>query len=279
MVSLLALPASVLADTGLEPLAAPTPMVAVAGGAFFMGSTRAERDYGYRLDEMLHASTTARRHRWFEVETRRRVTLPVYRIDREPVTNAAYAAFVADTGHAAPFVSEAQWRGYGLVHDYDAVRRFLWRGASPPPGREQHPVVLVSHSDAQAYCAWRGVGERRTLGLPSEAQWEKAARGTHGRYFPWGNEFDAKRLNSYDAGPFDTVAVGRHSAGRSPYGVLDMAGQVFEWTSTPLEQTSTKRVVKGGSWDDLPGVTRAAARHGRPPELRHILIGFRCAGP
>jgi formylglycine-generating enzyme required for sulfatase activity len=158
------------------------------------------------------------------------------------------------------------------------VQRFLWGAGKPPPGRLTHPVVLVSQADAAAYCQWYGEVVGYPLRLPTEAQWEKAARGAKGVYFPWGDAFDPDLLNSYDRGPFDTVPVGQYPLGKSPYGVLDMAGQVFEWTSTTWKDTPLKFVVKGGSWDDLPGVTRCAARHGRPAHLKHILIGFRCAG-
>ncbi len=256
-----------------------TPMVTIPAGSFSMGSTQEERQYGYHLDETLHDSKVARTYGWFEHETRRQVTLPAYRIDRVPVTHADYLRFVQTTGHRAPFVTEKVWRGYGLIHHYPAVSKFLWMEKQPPSGRLPHPVVLVSHADAEAYCAWRAQTEGRQLRLPTEAEWEKAARGTDGRYFPWGNRFDPDRLNSYDKGPFDTVPVGQYPPGQSPFGVFDMAGQVFEWTATVWKQTPLKYVVKGGSWDDLPGVTRSAARHGRPANLKHILIGFRCAGP
>ena len=255
----------------LAEQAAPELMVGVPAGEFWMGSTPEEREYGYHLDESLHGSSVARRQKWFEVETRRRLDVPAYRIDRNLVTNADYARFVAATGHHAPFVDEETWRGYRLVHGYARVLKFLWPDRQPPAGREQHPVVLVSHVDAAAYCAWRGAR------LPSEAEWEKAARGADGRYFPWGNTFDAGLLNSEDRGPFDTVPVGQYSDGQSPYGALDMAGQVFEWTATLFRTEPPRYVVKGGSWDDFPGVTRSAARHGRPPKLKHILVGFRCA--
>jgi formylglycine-generating enzyme required for sulfatase activity len=196
------------------------------------------------------------------------------------VTNAAYHRFIASTGHRAPGGTEVEWQRYGLVHAYATVRKFLWQERQPPPGRAAHPVVLVSKHDAAAYCAWRGEQEGRRLRLSTEAEWEKAARGTDGRYFPWGNTFDPTRLNSYDKGPYDTVPVGQYPQGQSPYGVLDMAGQVFEWTATRLPSTPLTYIVKGGSWDDLPGMTRAAARHDRPADLKHILIGFRCvAGP
>lgn len=271
---------------GLGPyhpaLAAPqkphTKRLTIPAGPFLMGSLPDEREYGYRLDENLHDSATARRYGWFEVETRKTVTLPAYRIDPAPVTNAAYHRFIQATQHRTPFVTPEVWRSYGLIHGYDAVQRFLWKNNRPPTGREQHPVVLVSHADATAYCRWRGEREERPLRLPTEAEWEKAARGADGRYFPWGNAFLASYLNSYDKGPYDTVPVGQFPQGQSPYGVLDMAGQVFEWTSTPYQHPKNlpRYTVKGGSWDDLPGVTRSAARHGRPADIKHILIGFRC---
>lgn len=250
----------------------------IPSGSFAMGSTRAEREYGYRLDETLHDSNVARTYGWFERETRRVVTLPDYRIDVYPVTNADYSRFVGATSHPAPFVGRAVWQAYGLIHEYEAVQRFLWIDGKPPQDRLQHPVVLISQADAAAYCKWRGQQQGVSLRLPSEAEWEKAARGTGAAYFPWGDKFDPDFLNSFDRGPFDTVPVGQYPLGKSPYDIFDMAGQVFEWTSTRWEHDAAKFVVKGGSWDDLPGVTRAAARHGRPTHLKHILIGFRCAG-
>jgi formylglycine-generating enzyme required for sulfatase activity len=135
---------------------------------------------------------------------------------------------------------------------------------------------MVSHGDAEAYAAWLGEITGRRWRLPREAEWEKAARGSDGRRFPWGDDWDPERLNSHDLGPFDTTAVGAYSAGASPYGLRDAAGQVFEWTATPAPGAGERFFVKGGSWDDSGcGVCRPAARHGRPAALKHILIGFR----
>ncbi|MBI1985361.1 MAG: SUMF1/EgtB/PvdO family nonheme iron enzyme, partial [Rhodospirillales bacterium] len=92
--------------------------------------------------------------------------------------------------------------------------------------------------------------------------------------FPWGDSYDPRRLNSHDLGPFDTMPVGSFPEGASPFGLLDAAGQVFEWTATPAG--AGRYLVKGGSWDDKGcGVCRLAARHSRPADLKHILIGFR----
>jgi toxoflavin biosynthesis protein ToxD len=114
--------------------------------------------------------------------------------------------------------------------------------------------------------------------LPTQLQWEKAARGTDGRWFPWGKEWDATRANTHDRGAFDTTPVGTYSAGASPFGMFDPAGNVFEWTADPVPGTDGTRfrVKGGGSWDDRGcGVCRPAAGHARPANLKHILIGFR----
>ncbi|VAX17550.1 hypothetical protein MNBD_NITROSPINAE04-524 [hydrothermal vent metagenome] len=252
------------------PYKTDKPMALISEGVFLMGSGPDEKEYGYKLDEA-RKSLASRRYKWFESEKRRQVNLESYSIDINLVTNKDYFKFVKATGHKVPFVNKKTWDGYHLAHSYKEVKRFLWKNKVFPENRGAHPVVLVDHADAKAYCQWRG------LRLASEEEWEKAARGAKGRIFPWGDEFIPENLNSYDAGPYDTVPVGGYEKGKSVYGVYDMAGQVFEWTSTPAEQPG-KYIVKGGSWDDYPGVTRAAAHHGRPEKIRHILIGFRCAG-
>ena len=255
---------------------APAPeTVLVPKGTFVMGSDRAEREAAYRLDEAAYGHSVTRQNRWYEGEAKRAArTLPAFRITRTPVTNAQYAEFVGATGHRSPDVDPRTWAGYRLIHPYSRTRRHAWTGGAPPPGRADHPVVMVSHADARAYARWLSRVTGRTWRLPTEAEWEKAARGPDGRRFPWGDAFDPARLNSADKGPFDTVAVGGFAAGASAFGVLDGAGQVFEWTATPGSEG--RFIVKGGSWDDKGcGVCRPAARHGRPADIKHILVGFR----
>lgn len=250
-------------------------VVTVPAGAFIAGSDRAEREQAYRLDEQAYGHSITRQNQWYEGEgARRQMTLPAFQIMVDPVTNADYAAFVAANGHRVPDVDAKTWAGYGLVHPFERTRRFAWRNGGPPAGRERHPVVLVAYEDALAYAAWLSRATGAHWRLPSEDEWVKAARGTDGRMFPWGDAFDAARLNSHDAGPFDTLPVGSLPAGNSPFGMRDAAGQVFEWTSSAAGPG--RRIVKGGSWDDKGcGVCRPAARHGRPEGLKHILIGFR----
>lgn len=248
--------------------------VVVAAGPFVAGSERAEREAAYLLDERAYGHDLTRKSRWYDGETRATFALPAFRITRNLITNAQYAKFVAATGHAAPDVDRNTWDAYRLIHPYGRTRRHAWIDGQPPPNRGDHPVVLVSHGDARAYAGRftreTGVDWR----LPTEAEWEKAARGVDGRRFPWGENFDPARLNSADRGPFDTVSVGRFPGGASPFGMLDAAGQVFEWTATPAGRG--RFMVKGGSWDDKGcGICRPAARHGRPAGIKHILIGFR----
>ena len=249
--------------------------VPVPAGPFVAGSDRAEREAAYRLDERAYGHSTTRRNRWYENEPARGTrTLAGFEILRTPVTNGQYAAFVAETGHRAPDVDGATWSGYGLNHPYSRTRRHAWRDGNPPPGRDRHPVVLVSQADARAYATWLSRRTGIAWRLPSEAEWEKAARGEDGRLFPWGGTFSPEVLNSADKGPFDTVPVDWNTEGASVYGMLDGAGQVFEWTATPGR--AGRFIVKGGSWDDKGcGVCRPAARHGRAAALKHILIGFR----
>ena len=249
--------------------------VPVPAGRFIQGSDRAEREAAYRLDEAAYGHSITRQNKWYETEpARSSVDLPAFHIMRNLVTNALYAGFVAATGHRAPDVDEETWQGYRLAHPYERTRQFAWLAGKPPTGREQHPVVLVSLADATAFAAWLSSKTGKHWSLPTEPQWEKAARGPDGNWFPWGNTYDPGLLNSHDKGPFTTMPVGSFAKGASPYGLVDGAGQVFEWTSTPA--SAQRSIVKGGSWDDRGcGVCRPAARHSRPDDIKHILVGFR----
>ncbi|MFQ5899737.1 MAG: formylglycine-generating enzyme family protein, partial [Candidatus Methylomirabilia bacterium] len=253
------------------PCAEPERMVWVPEGPFWMGSARAERSFAYSL-----SSPAVKRARWYEAElSRRQVTLPGFCIDRFLVTQGHYAAFVAATGRRPPGITKEEYQRQGfLVHDYDReVIPYLWKEGRPPERLADHPVVLVSVADAEAYCRWRHPGLR----LPTEAEWEKAARGDDGRRFPWGATWEPERLNSAERGPGETTPVDRYPSGASPYGLFDAVGNLFQWTASTL--ADGRQVLKSCAWDDEAGLCRPAFRHGRPRESRHILIGFRCAGP
>ncbi|NEO97477.1 MAG: formylglycine-generating enzyme family protein [Symploca sp. SIO2E9] len=259
----------------------------IPAGNFIAGSNSAERDYAYRISAIAAASkpelvTQAeqqlRNKRWFAWESPQQVlSLPAFCISRNLVTNAEYQAFVKATGYPIPGISEKEYQQQGfLVHSYSAVKPFLWQNGNYPPGEANYPVVLVSYEDALAFAAWRGQQDNYTYSLPSAQQWEKAARGTNGSYFPWGNQWQAEATNWSGSGKWHTSAIASYPLSRSPYGVEDMAGNVFEYTST-LGQFNLKKaaVMKGCSWDDLPGFCRGAYQHTRPIQSRHILFGFR----
>lgn len=270
--------ACTVSTSGADPAIAPQT-VSIPGGPFIVGSDRAEREHAYRLDEQGYGHSTTREQRWYEDEPgRHSEALPAFAIMKNLVTNAEYARFVDATDRPAPDVDAATWQTYGLVHRYARTRRHAWVDGRPPAQRGDHPVVLVSHADAEAYAAWLSVRTGVRWRLPTQLQWEKAARGTDGRWFPWGMEWNPALANTHDRGAYDTTPVGTYPAGASPFGVLDPAGNVFEWTADPVPGTGGARywVKGGGSWDEKGcGVCRPAAAHSRPANLKHILIGFR----
>jgi len=189
------------------------------------------------------------------------VDIPSYYIDRTEVTNFVYKHFTDATGHRMP------------VH---------WEGGVIPPGLEDHPVAWVSWDDAAAYSKWAGAR------LPTEKEWEKAARGPDGRVYPWGDFFDPNRCNTWESGIRGTAPVGTFPEGQSTYGVLDLAGNVAEWvadrfqaypnTATILKKyTEDLRVLRGGSWTFNDYYARASHRYPRSPQDRHGSYGFRTA--
>jgi formylglycine-generating enzyme required for sulfatase activity len=196
------------------------------------------------------------------------VFVDAFEIDQFEVTNEQFEKFVAETGYVtdAEKAGDTSWRAYA-------------------GGKAKHPVVKVSWNDAKAFCEW---AEKR---LPTEAEWEKAARGTDGRTYPWGNEeLDEARANTKEAGYRGTTIVGSFPAGASPYGVMDMAGNVAEWTSdwfqpypgypggdNEAQYFGEKfRVIRGGGWFDQD-LVRTTARSNSSVELANDDVGFRCA--
>lgn len=259
-------------------LAKDAQMIGIPAGNYIAGSTPEERGAAYDDYQRTAGHDAARTHKWFDGEEDRHVALlDAFRIDLMPVTQAEYAEYVRAGQAPPPTIDEAAWAAQGYVQDYATVTRFLWRDSVPPVGREDHPVVLVTWDEATGYCTWRGRLSGTQRRLPSEREFEKAARGEQGLAYPWGNLYEPDKLNSAVKGPRDTMPVGHYVDGASPYGVLDAAGNVFQWTSTPF--APGKMTVKGSAWDDFAGLGRGAGRHGRPVGARHVIVGFRCAAP
>lgn len=184
-----------------------------------------------------------------------------YLIGKYPVTNAQYRRFLeANPAHPVPNVN-ANW---ARPYNWDEKKR------TPPPGKENHPVVNVSWQDAQAFCQWAGCR------LPTETEWEKAARGTDGRRYPWGEEWVAgKYCNSQESRISGTTAVDEYPEGASPYGALDMSGNVWEWTASQHEGGGY--VLRGGSWYLDENGVRSANRGRDDPSGTNSHIGFRCS--
>ena len=239
-------------------------LVWIGAETYRLGSSSEEREIGYRL-----SPSVIRDQRWYdawELPVRDVVVDGVW-IDRTPVTQRDYAEFVARGEARAPDISREDYRTQGfLVHPYETVERYRWAGERPPRELADHPVTLVSWRDASDYCSWRG-GR-----LPTEDEWEAACRGTTSRIFPWGDQWISEAAHVESGG---TASVHSHTAGATPEGVLDLAGNVFEWTSSTF--SAGRITLRGCSWDDAPGTCRCSFRHGRPPGSRHVLIGFRCA--
>jgi formylglycine-generating enzyme required for sulfatase activity len=236
-------------------------MVRIPAGEFLMGTREEDID---ALQEKYGGD-----RRWWNIQTpQRKAYLPDYGIGKYPVTNFEYRAFVQDTGHEPP------------LH---------WEGDLYRAGLGDHPVVNVNWHDAVAYCEWLSEKTGQPYRLPTEAEWEKAARGTDGREFPWGDEWNENRCNMTEDGPGDTTPVGQYSPdGDSPYGVADMAGNVWEWcadwvqaypgNSFPDESYGeTYKVLRGGSWNDNQVYARCAFRGGGGTDGRNANLGFRCA--
>ncbi len=190
-----------------------------------------------------------------------------YDIDVFPVTNTQYKEFLDDQKDKdVPFV-EKDW-----------AKPFNWdrETRTYPKGMEDHPVVLVSFNDATDYCQWRSEKEGKQYRLPTEEEWEKAGRGTDGRIYPWGDEFDKERCNTMEAGIGKTTHVNAYPKGASPYGCHDMAGNIWEWTKSDYAKGSSK-VFRGGSWINESGYCRCAFRGDLSPFDRSDYVGFRCA--
>lgn len=226
-----------------------TPMVEIPAGHFTMGSdgTQALED-----ERPSH-----------------RVWLDAYSIDVHEVTTGQYAAFIAAAKRSLPW----KWETVDLAQHGD------------------RPVIGVDWGDAEAYCTW--IGKR----LPTEAEWEKAARGTDARLYPWGSQTPTSELANFALGArfsYNQVLlpVRSHEAGKSPYGLYHMAGNAYEWVQdwygTNYYETSPDknppgpsqgqfRVLRGGSWSDLPKYLLTYGRFKLPPETKNSYTGFRCA--
>ena len=234
------------------------PLVLIPAGSYPMGVPVGDRDGG--RDEY----------------PRHVIDIAAFYIDKYEVTNGRYLEFVKATDHRVP-------------QNPKNPTRNLWEGVSIPESLADRPVVNVDWADASAYCTWAG---RR---LPTEAEWEKAAKGNHDWRFPWGNvEPTNKHLNFNQKwiGERTLMPVGSYESGKSPYGVYDMAGNVWEWVNDwydakyyekspaknpPGPASGTKKVIRGAGWQNETPTVRIFTRVDSDPTIRNESTGFRCA--
>ncbi|HMR99973.1 MAG TPA: SUMF1/EgtB/PvdO family nonheme iron enzyme [Anaerolineales bacterium] len=221
-------------------------MVRILAGNFLMGSTP---------EQIAQAINNGADKNWVQNETpQHTVELSEYSIGKYPINNREYQSFVREAKYNPPR---------------------SWDGDQFPAEKGSHPVVNVSWEDANAYCKWLGEKTKKNYRLPTEAEWEKAARGEDGRVYPWGNDFDPKKTNTSESNIGATSDVGKFSPqGDSPYGCADMAGNVWEWTSSLFKgypyhaddgredmHANGARVLRGSSFVNHYRYAHCASRH------------------
>ncbi len=297
-------PPTVSATATFPPTDTPPPTATATPG---LGSTRIRQADGAIMvyvpaGPFLMGSDPAQDPSPQDEQPQREIDLSPFWIDRTEVSVDQFRTFAVATSYQ----TQAEWEGASYVWTelgVQTVEGANWQHPFGPTSQAQdeHPVTQVSWQDAQAYCQWAGGS------LPSEAQWEKAARGTEGQIYPWGDDLDGNRVNfcdvncpytwqdpAYDDGYERTAPVDSFPQGSSPYGALNMAGNVWEWVldcyapdfyaSAPsndpvnLDPDCPAHALKGGSWDNAADNLRAADRNKIDLEnYRNHSLGFRCA--
>ena len=191
-----------------------------------------------------------------------------YFIDVFPKTNAQYNEFLTE-GMVDPGVP---------IRGEDWIIPNYWGESkrTSPEEMGNHPVVLVSYEDAVAYCQWRSRKEGKEYRLPTEEEWEKAARGIDGRVYPWGDDFDKDNCNTKESEIGKTTEVTKYPGGASPNKCREMVGNVWEWTNSWYDKSKDSKVLRGGSWGSDRNGARCASRGKDRPDGRDDGLGFRC---
>ena len=294
----------------------PPPMVAFVGSSFMLGSSRSEAEHAGLQWEQYYLKqgdkeTAKRVRKWPEREINDQpVTLAPFELAHFPLTNAQYALFIDDDGYnperswwdntARTWLARNDQHTEGLNPWQQRTGKqqpSRWNDARFGSKRTNHPVVGISWYEATAFCRWLTQHttynrNRYVYRLPSEAEWERAARGVERREFPWGAEQpDAERAN-FNQIYNSTTAVGSFPSGATPEGLADMAGNVWEWTASvygnyqeglatiwqaPTDVANKRFTLRGGGWGDPPLFLRASDRGNFAPDIHDGNVGFRLA--
>jgi formylglycine-generating enzyme required for sulfatase activity len=277
-----------IGDAVVEP-----EMIHIPAGPFLMGTSERQIDWLTQYSDA--AKEWQEKGRFAREQPQHTVTLPDYAIGKYPVTMREYRAFIDAGGYSAHrYWTTAGWR---WREERGRAEPDLWDDEKWT-GDDRLPVVGVSWYEAYAYCRWLSVVTGRDYHLPTEAEWEKAARGTDGQLYPWGELFDSSLCNTRASGLQRTTPVGQYSSalhpelvqgGDSPYGCVDMVGNVSEWTLSEFRPypyrvdderddpaETGERVTRGGSWHSPDLRARAAARGMNDPFFTDDDVGFRC---
>jgi formylglycine-generating enzyme required for sulfatase activity len=227
-----------------------------------------------------------------------RAYLDEFYIGTHPVTNAEYAQFIKETGHPSPAIRSIPLMVSGPVEEEfrSIASAYMWTNGTPPGGRDQHPVTLVGFDDAAAYCGWLAGKSGKPVRLPTEAEWERAARGgLEAKKYPWGDSLDPAHAHYLPHAGLKsergTARVGLYPP--NGFNLQDMAGNVWEWVTDWYASnyysraqylnpqgpdTGLMRIVRGGAWVNADGrYLRCAYRHKVPPDSYAYSIGFRIA--
>jgi formylglycine-generating enzyme required for sulfatase activity len=314
-VALFCLTLSAIVASPVESLAAsPTVdkgMVLIPAGEFIMGSNKVEDDTKWKGANALNPYGFNDKL-YVDEHPERKVTLPAFLMDRYEVSNAQFRKFTFATRRSPPVMW--QQNGYNLTDKFLASlplpylqqvasdrfkldmdvntmtqKALLAELVKVQAERGKLPVTMVTWADADEFCRWAG---KR---LPSEAEWEKAARGTKGFEFPWGNDWDPKKINTMSEDPDAPYSAGGSFPGdKSPYGVYDMAANVSEWVADwydaypgaphsdnkyygKIHRVTRGGITSSGHYDALSLMFRSAKRAHLPPESALLDLGFRCA--
>jgi formylglycine-generating enzyme required for sulfatase activity len=214
----------------------------------------------------------------------RAVQVSEFEIAHVPVTVNQYAAFLESKAHQEKlWWSEDGWDWLkGRADGWGRKDRRVPDGWDAQLQKPAHPVTGVTYFEAEAYCKWIGSVKNKPVRLPSESEWEYAARGDDGRPFPWGEDFDPRLVNTLEAEIGATVEAASMPGDSSPFGVMDMCGNVQQWTSSayaplPNEVVASGKlfVARGGSFNDTVFGSRASYRRGYPPGFFYPFLGFR----